>query len=78
MLAYVLFAIPSGYISFLVNNSLKAAVLALVMLIVATLFIRFVLRIKEKYGWYASNGALVFLFVDFVVWTVFYNSNIVI
>lgn len=77
-LVYALSAVIAGYLSFMLNQPRTAVVAAIAVIIVATLFIRYVLRIKEKYGWYIKNGIIVFLFMWFIVWTVFYNVNIVI
>lgn len=77
-LTYAIIAVIAGYLSFLLNQPKTAFVVMVVFLAISTLFICFILRIKEKYGWYMKNGAIVFLFVWFVVWTLFYNMNIAI
>lgn len=77
-LAYTVFGIIAGYFSFIISQPLKAVVIAAVMMVVATLFIRFILRVKEKYGWYLKNGIMIFLLVWFIAWTVFFNSGMVI
>lgn len=77
-LTYAIIAVIAGYISFLVNQPKTALVVMAAFLAISTLFIRFTLRIKEKYNWYLKNGVMVFLFVWFVAWTLFYNLNITI
>ena len=77
-LTYAIIAVIAGYLSFLLNQPKTAFVVMTVFLAISTLFIRFILGIKEKYNWYMKNGAIVFLFVWFIVWTLFYNLNIAI
>ncbi|MBI2076739.1 MAG: hypothetical protein HYT72_05835 [Candidatus Aenigmarchaeota archaeon] len=78
VLTYSIIAVIAGYISFLVNQPKAALVVMAAFLAISTLFIRFALRIREKYNWYLKNGVMVFLFVWFIAWTLFYNLNIVI
>ena len=77
-LAYAIIAVIAGYLSFLLNQPKTALVVVPVFLAISTIFIRFILGIKEKYNWYMKNGAIVFLFVWFIVWTLFYNLNMTI
>ena len=77
-LTYAIIAVIAGYLSFLLNQPKTAFVVMTVFLAISTLFIRFILGIKEKYNWYMKNGAIVFLFVWFIVWTLFYNLNMTI
>jgi hypothetical protein len=75
-LVYSIVAIVMGYVSFLVNNTAYAALAALVVLGIATYAMRLVWKIKEDTRWWLGNGAIVYLFLWIVVWTIFHNTYI--
>lgn len=76
-LAYSLLGIAAGYASFAVNNPKTAFVLMLAVLAASTAAMKFALKVPS-YRWFLSNGVVAFLFVWFVVWTIFYNLSAVV
>ena len=70
-IAYSVLGVIAGYASFAVNNPRVAFAIMLVILILSTAAMKH--AFKVNYRWFVSNGIIAFLFVWFIVWTVFYN-----
>ncbi len=70
-LIYAAIGIAAGYASFLINNPRMALAAAAIILAMSTAALKIVF--KTNYKWLASNGAMIFIFVWFIVWTIFYN-----
>lgn len=75
-LVYAALGIIAGYVSFVLNDSRVAFVAMLVILGLSTAMLKYAL--KTNYRWFLSNGIFVFIFIWFVVWTIFYNLNVVV
>ena len=73
-IAYSVLGVIAGYASFAINNPRVAFAVMLVILIVSTAAMKY--AFKVNYRWFASNGVIAFLFIWFIVWTVFYNLNV--
>ena len=74
---YTVVAILMGYISFTMNQTAYATLAALVVLVAVTFAMKFLWKIKEGARWWLANGAIVYLFVWLIVWTVFYNAYVI-
>ncbi len=64
-----------GYISFLLNSSLLALSLAVVVLLVSAFALKSAMRIRESAKWWL-NPAIVYIFLWIIVWTIFYNLSV--
>ncbi len=76
-IVYVITAVAMGYVSFVLNNTAYAAFAAVFVLVVVTATMRYVWKIKEDVKWWLGNGAIIYLILWMVIWTVFYNTNLV-
>ncbi len=74
---YTIVAIIMGYTSYTMNHTTYATLAALVVLFAVTAAMRFLWKIKEGAKWWLANGAIVYLFVWVIVWTIFYNSYVI-
>jgi hypothetical protein len=74
---YTIAAIVMGYISFVINHTTYAAFASIFILLVVTAAMRYAWKIKEDVRWWLGNGAIVYIILWMVVWTVFYNTNLV-
>lgn len=63
-----------GYISFLVNNSLYALAVAIVVYIVIQTSVKNFIKIKKDRKWWAGNAAILYILIWFVVWTLLFNT----
>ena len=75
---YAVFAVIMGYVSFVINNTAYATVAMAVVLLAVTAAMRFVWKIKEGPKWWLGNGAIVYIFLWMIVWTIFYNTYAII
>lgn len=73
-LIYAALGVIAGYASFAVNNPRVAFAVMLAFLIVSTVAMKYAFRVN--YRWFVSNGIMAFIFIWFIVWTVFYNLNV--
>ena len=73
---YTVAAIIMGYVSFTINNTAYATLAALVALAAITLALRVLWKIKEGAKWWLGNGVIVYLFLWLIVWTIFYNTYV--
>jgi len=69
---YFVLGIVAGYAAFVINNPRLALVSMMVILGLSTAVMKYALK-APNYKWFLSNGIIVFLFMWFVVWTIFYN-----
>lgn len=70
---YVIAGIVVGYVSFLLNDEFLALGIAIVFLLVIAGALKKVLKLKENFKWFWSNGGWMYLFVWFITWIVFFN-----
>ena len=75
---YAVLAVAMGYVSFVINHTAYATVAALFVLVAATVLMRFAWKIKEGAKWWLGNGAIAYLVLWMIIWTVFYNTYAVI
>ena len=75
---YTAAAIVMGYLSLVISHTAYAAVAALVVMIVLTIVMRAVFKIKEDAKWWLGNGIIVYIFVWLVSWTVLYNVYVLV
>ena len=73
-LVYVASALIMGYVSFVINSTAYAAAAAIIVLLAVTAAMRFAWKIKEGPKWWLGNGAIVYLFLWMIIWTIFYNT----
>lgn len=75
-LVYTLAAVIMGYISFAINHTAYATLAAIIVLLALTFVMRAIFKIKEGVKWWLGNGAIVYLFLWLIVWTIFYNMYV--
>ena len=73
-LIYSALGVIAGYASFTLNDPRIAFVFMGVILALSTFILKYALKVPS-YRWFASNGVISFLFMWFIVWTIFYNLN---
>jgi len=73
-LIYSALGVIAGYASFTLNNPRTAFVFMVVILALSTFVLKYAFKVPS-YRWFVSNGILTFLFVWFIVWTIFYNLS---
>ena len=73
---YTIVSIIMGYASLLINHTAYATLAALIVLVVATLIMRALFKIKEGAKWWLGNGVIVYVFLWMIVWTIFYNAYV--
>ena len=72
-IAFSLIGIIVGYASFLLRNSLMSLGLAIGVMVAAYFVLNSKLRKDTK--WWLSNGAVVYIFLWILVWSIFYTMN---
>ena len=73
-LVYVASALIMGYVSFVINSTAYAAAAAIIVLLAVTAAMRFAWKIKEGAKWWLGNGAIAYLVLWMIIWTIFYNT----
>lgn len=73
---YTIAAIVMGYVSLAINHTAYATLAALAVLVIITLVMRAVFRIKEGAKWWLGNGVIVYFFLWLIVWTILYNTYV--
>ena len=73
-LVYAVLAVVMGYVSFLINHTAYATLAALFVLLAGTVAMRFVWKIKEGAKWWLGNGAVVYIILWMIIWTILYNT----
>ncbi len=66
----------AGYASFVINQPLAAAFIAVVAVALLSLILNKAIGVKKGTKWWISNGVMIFLLAWFVVWTVFYDMRL--
>jgi hypothetical protein len=72
-LIYGIIGIIIGYVSYLIRNNLLSLVLAIIVLYGMSEVLKRALKINEKFKWFWTYGGWIYLFVWFIVWTIFFN-----
>ena len=72
-IAFSVIGIIVGYASYLIRNSLMALVLAIVVMIGSYFVLN--TKIKKDTKWWLGNGAVVYIFLWILVWSIFYTMN---
>jgi len=72
-IAFSLIGIIVGYASFLLRNSLMSLGLAIGVMVAAYFVLNSKLRKDTK--WWLSNGAVAYIFLWILVWSIFYTMN---
>jgi hypothetical protein len=67
-----------GYISFIVNNPLLNLIIMIIFLLITSGIVKFISKTKQEKGWWFSNVIIVFIFMWFIVWTIFFNTKIIV
>ncbi len=62
-----------GYVSFALNMPLLSAAVALAAMAALNLSLRKLLKLEQDKKWWLGNAVAVYLFMWFIVWTIFYN-----
>ena len=65
-----------GFISFLVNQPITALVVAVVLYAVFHFAVKKFLKIKYSGKFWIGNGILVYFLMWLIVWTIFYNLQL--
>ena len=74
---YAVVAAIMGYVSFVMNNTAYATLGALFVLMFATYLMKSFWKIKEDARWWLGNGAIMYLILWMVVWTIFHNIYVI-
>ena len=72
-IAFSIVGIIVGYASFLIRNSLMALVVAIAVMVVSYFVLNS--KLKKDTKWWLSNGAVVYIFLWILVWSIFYTMN---
>ena len=62
-----------GYVSFVLNMPLASLALAVIVLAVFSFAIKKALKISNDKKWWIGNVVVVYIFIWFIIWTIFYN-----
>ena len=73
-LVYAVLAVLMGYVSFVINSTAYATIAAIFVLLASTVIMRAVWKVKEDAKWWLGNGAIAYLVLWMIVWTIFYNT----
>lgn len=76
VVVYTIVAIIMGYVSLLMNHTAYATLAAIIVLVLLTVALRAIWKIKEDVKWWLGNGVIVYLFLWIIVWTIFYNAYV--
>lgn len=66
-----------GYASFIINNPPLNLVIAVIFLLATAGIVKMITKEKQERGWWVSNVVVIFIFMWFIVWTIFFNTRIV-
>ncbi|MDI6720748.1 MAG: hypothetical protein QMD85_00045 [Candidatus Aenigmarchaeota archaeon] len=72
-LAFAALGIIAGFVSFEIKNNIGSFLLMLVFLAAGKFGMQRIVKEKKDMKWWLGNGIIVYIFVWFVMWTVFYN-----
>lgn len=72
-LAFAILGVLVGYVSSVLMNSYLSLALAIAFFFIGSEAFKLMLKIKEKFGWFWTNGGWIYVFVWFIVWILFYN-----
>ncbi|MBU3905368.1 MAG: hypothetical protein KJ906_04450 [Nanoarchaeota archaeon] len=73
IITYLIFGILAGTVSYYLNSSLMSLSVAIVVLVGLHYVLNKVMKSKEKFQWFMSNGGWLYIFVWFIIWTIMYN-----
>ncbi|MEM7819747.1 MAG: hypothetical protein QXD48_02880 [Candidatus Aenigmatarchaeota archaeon] len=73
---HVIAGIISGYISFLINNSIISFFTMIIILIITIFFVKIAFKVQKDKKWWLGNGIILYLFIWFITWTILYNIAI--
>ncbi len=65
-----------GYLSFIVNQAGMNIIMMIVALGITAFAIKKLWKLSKDYKWWISNGVIMFIFMWFIVWTIFYNLQL--
>lgn len=70
---FALLGVVVGFLSFLQNSSIIAFLIMVVVAVIFTSLLKRLLKVKEDWKWWFSNGLIVYIFLWLITWTIFYN-----
>ena len=73
IITYLIFGALAGIVSYYLNNSLMSLGVAVVVLVGLHYVLNKIMKSKEKFQWFMSNGGWLYIFVWFIIWTIMYN-----
>jgi sulfite exporter TauE/SafE len=72
-LVYAIVGAIMGYVSLIINNTAYAFVAAAIGIVVITLVMAKIWKIKEDAKWWFGNGGFIYILIWLIVWTLLYN-----
>ena len=66
-----------GYASFLLNSTVAALAIAIIVLACLVAVMKKVAKQQKNTKWWLSNIAVVYLLVWFIVWAIFFNTAVI-
>ncbi len=66
-----------GYASFLLNSTVAALAVAIIVLACLVAVMKKMTKSQKNAKWWLSNTAIVYLLVWFIVWAIFFNTTVI-
>ena len=78
LIIHIIVAIVIGYVSFILNSPLHNLIIALAVLAGTIWSTKTLFKIEKKPARWWINNIIIYLFTWLIVWTLFYNTRILV